>query len=92
MNKQELIEAVQKKAGIETKKQAGEAVDAVFEAISGTLKKGGKVTLIGFGNFSVAKKKARIGRNPQTGAEMKIPARKVPKFTSSKALKEVVNK
>jgi DNA-binding protein HU-beta len=92
VNKQELIEAVQKKAGIETKKQSGEAVDAVFEAISATLKKGGKVTLIGFGNFSVAKKKARIGRNPQTGAEMKIPARKVPKFTSSKALKEVVNK
>ncbi len=92
MNKQELIEAVAKKAGLETKKAAAAAVDAVLDSIAEQLKKGKKVALIGFGNFSVVKKKARTGRNPQTGKEIKIAARKAPKFTPGKALKDLVNK
>jgi DNA-binding protein HU-beta len=91
MNKQELIEAVAKAAKL-NKRQAGEAVDAVIDSVSAVLKKKQKVALIGFGTFSVTKKKARIGRNPQTGKEIKIAARNVPKFTPGKALKDLVNK
>lgn len=91
MTKEELIEQVASAAGL-TKKSAADAVNAVIEAISKALKKGSKVTLVGFGSFSVIKKKARVGRNPRTGEEIKIPAKKVPKFTPSSALKELVNK
>ncbi|MBI3950972.1 MAG: HU family DNA-binding protein [Acidobacteria bacterium] len=89
MNKSELVDKVAKAAGIS--KAAGEkAVDAVIDAVSGTLKKGSKVTLVGFGSFSVAKRKARTGRNPATGETMKIAATKVPKFTAGKQLKDAV--
>ncbi|MBP6294616.1 MAG: HU family DNA-binding protein [Hydromonas sp.] len=74
-----------------SKAAAGRALDAVTTAVKKTLKKGGTVTLVGFGTFSVGKRAARIGRNPQTGAEIKIKAAKVPKFRPGKALKEAVN-
>ena len=90
MNKGELIEAVAA-ATDDTKAGAGRAVDAVVESITGALKKGDPVTLIGFGTFKTAKRAARIGRNPQTGAELKIPARTVPSFTAGAALKSAVN-
>ena len=67
------------------------AVDAVFSVITGELKKGGDVRLVGFGNFTVSKRAASTGRNPQTGAEVKIPARTVPKFSAGKGLKDAVN-
>lgn len=89
MNKGELIEVVAKKADL-SKKAANDAVDAVIEAISSTLKKGGAVTLVGFGTFKVRSRKARIGRNPQTGKPIKIPARKVPIFAAGSALKSKV--
>jgi len=89
MNKSEFVDRVAKAAGI-SKAAAEKAVDAGIEAITSTLKKGGKVTFVGFGTFSVAKRKARTGRNPATGQAMKIPATKVPKFTAGKALKSVV--
>jgi len=89
MNKSELVNKVAKAAGI-SKSAAEKAVDAVTEAVSGTLKKGGKVTLVGFGSFSVAKRKARTGRNPATGQTMMIPATKVPKFTAGKQLKDAI--
>ena len=66
-----------------TKKQAAEAVDAVIAAIKGSLKKGEKVSLVGFGSFSVKKRKARTGRNPRTGKALKIPAKKVPTFLNN---------
>jgi DNA-binding protein HU-beta len=74
-----------------TKKQAGEAVNAVIEGITKALKKGEKVQLIGFGSFSVRKRAARKGRNPQTGEEIKLPARKVPVFKAGDALKRAVS-
>ena len=79
MNKGELIDAVAA-ATDDTKAGAGRAVDAVIESITGALKKGDTVTLIGFGTFKTAKRAARTGRNSQTGAELKIPARTVPSF------------
>jgi DNA-binding protein HU-beta len=79
MNKGDLIRELAKVAG--TKKEAGAAVNTILETITKALKKGNKVTLIGFGTYSVTKRAARKGRNPQTGKEMKIAARKVPKFT-----------
>ncbi len=90
MNKAEFVSAVAEAAGL-TKSDAAAAVDAVFDTITAELKKGGDVRLVGFGNFSVAKRAASTGRNPQTGAEVKIPARKVPKFSVGKALKDAVN-
>lgn len=90
MNKNELVSAVAEQAGLD-KGKAQSAVDAVFAAITGELKKGGDVRLVGFGNFSVSKREASTGRNPQTGAEVKIPARNVPKFTAGKGLKDAVN-
>ncbi|MFZ1681286.1 MAG: HU family DNA-binding protein [Rhizobiaceae bacterium] len=90
MNKAEFVSAVADAAGL-TKADAAAAVDAVFDTITAELKKGGDVRLVGFGNFSVAKRAASTGRNPQTGAEVKIPARKVPKFSVGKALKDAVN-
>ncbi|MBE5907790.1 MAG: HU family DNA-binding protein [Lachnospiraceae bacterium] len=91
MNKTELIDAVAKSAGL-SKKDATNAVNALTETITKTLKKKDKVQLVGFGTFEVGKRAARTGRNPQTGAEIKIKAAKVPKFKPGKALKDAVNK
>lgn len=91
MNKSELIDAVAKSAGL-TKASAGNAVDVTVAAITAALKSGDTVTLIGFGTFKVNKRAAREGRNPRTGAALKIAARKAPAFTAGKALKEAVNK
>ncbi len=88
MTKAELIEAVAKV--VTTKKEAAAAVDAVLESIKASLKKGKAVTLVGFGTFKVAKRKARTGRNPQTGSEIKIAAKKVPVFKAGSALKNAV--
>lgn len=88
-NKQELVDSVAKANGL-TKKDATAAVDAVFTSIEEALKNGEKVQLIGFGNFEVRDRAARKGRNPQTGAEIEIPASKVPAFKPGKALKEAV--
>ena len=79
MNKTELVAAIADKAGI-SKKDADAVVAAFTETVTKELKKGGKVQLVGFGTFEVSKRAARTGRNPQTGAEMKIPASKAPKF------------
>ncbi len=83
MNKAELIEKIAKDAGM-TKVQANAAVDSFTSSVTGALKKGDKVTLVGFGTFSVTARAARNGRNPQTGATIKIKARKVPKFKTGK--------
>jgi len=83
MNKAELVEAIAAKAGI-TKTQANEALDGFTETVIKTLKKGDRVTLVGFGTFSVSERSARNGRNPQTGEVIKIKARKVPKFKAGK--------
>jgi DNA-binding protein HU-beta len=91
LNKTELIAAVAAKAGF-SKKVAGEAVDAVVSAVSDALKKGDKVTLIGFGTFEVRTRKARKGVNPATRTPIKIPAAKVPAFKAGKALKDAVAK
>ncbi|CAM4164648.1 MULTISPECIES: HU family DNA-binding protein [Jeotgalicoccus] len=89
MNKTDLINAVSDKADL-TKKEAGAAVDAVFESIQSSLQNGEKVQLIGFGNFEVRDRAARKGRNPQSGEEIEIPASKVPAFKAGKALKDAV--
>jgi DNA-binding protein HU-beta len=89
MNKEELVVAVAKKAGL-SKKDAEASVKAALETIKEALKKGSKVTLTGFGTFLVAKRAARKGVNPQTGAEIKIPARTVPRFKAGKGLKDAV--
>ncbi len=89
MNKTDLINAVSENANL-TKKEAGLAVDAVFESIQKSLANGEKVQLIGFGNFEVRERAARKGRNPQTGKEIEIPASKVPGFKAGKALKDAV--
>jgi DNA-binding protein HU-beta len=91
MNKNDLVSAVADAAGL-SKADAARAVDAVFDSITKALKKGGEVRLVGFGTFSVAKRAARTGRNPQTGATIKIKASKQPKFKAGAALKEAVNK
>ena len=83
MNKAELIDKISKDSGI-TKVQANEALDSFTSAVVATLKKGDRVTLVGFGTFSVSERAARNGRNPQTGAVIKIKARKVPKFKAGK--------
>lgn len=89
MNKGDLVGKIAKDAEI-TKRQAEIVFDSMIGGIASSLKKGQKVTIVGFGTFSVAKRKARRGRNPQTGATIKIAARKVPKFTPGKALKKLV--
>jgi nucleoid DNA-binding protein len=91
MNKTELIEAVAKEAKI-SKADAGKAVNALTAAVTKALKKGDSVTLIGFGTYKVTKRAARTGRNPQTGKEIKIAARKSPGFKAGKALKDALNK
>lgn len=88
MNKGDLVNEVAKV--VSTKKEAQAAVDSVFDSITKTLKKKGDVTLVGFGTFKVSKRKARKGRNPRTGEEIKIKAANVPKFTAGKALKDAV--
>ena len=89
MNKRDLVKEVAKV--VSTKKQAQAAVDCVFSTITSALKKNDTVTLIGFGTFKVAQRKARKGRNPQTGQEMTIKAKKVPKFVPGKTLKDAVS-
>ena len=91
MNKAELIEKIAKDANM-TKAQANEAIDSFTSSVVATLKKGDKVTLVGFGTFSVTARAARNGRNPQTGATIKIKARKVPKFKAGKDFSESINK
>ena len=90
MNKSELIDAIAASADI-SKAAAGRALDSMVEAITGALKKGEQVTLIGFGTFAVKERAARTGRNPQTGQTIKISAAKVPSFKAGKALKDSVN-
>ena len=90
MNKNDLIAAVADAAGI-SKSDAGDAVDATFDAIADVLSNGGEVSLVGFGSFKVANRAARTGRNPQTGATIQIAASKAPKFKAGKALKDAVN-
>jgi DNA-binding protein HU-beta len=90
VNKAELIDAIAKHADI-SKAAAGRALDATVNSISGSLKKGEIVTLVGFGSFYVGKRSARQGRNPRTGAAIKIKAAKVPKFRAGKELKDSVN-
>jgi len=89
MNKAELIDKMAKDAGI-SKAAATKALDSFTKTVSGALKKGEKIVLIGFGTFSVAKRKARKGRNPQTGQEITIKAKKVVKFKPGAALKKSV--
>ena len=90
MNKSELIDQIAKSADL-SKAAAGRALDATVAAVKTALKKGGEVTLVGFGTFYVSKRAARSGRNPRTGATIKIKAAKVPKFRAGKALKDAVN-
>ena len=91
MNKADLIERVTKDAGI-NKAQAETAISSLLAEIESGLKKGGRVTLVGFGTFSVGTRKARTGRNPQTGQAMKIAARKVAKFSAGAQLRTAVNR
>jgi len=90
MNRTELVDAMAVKAGI-SKAAADAAVKAFIETVGDELQKGEKVVLVGFGSFETSKRAARTGRNPQTGAETKIPACTAPKFKAGKALKEKVN-
>jgi len=91
MNKGELIDKIAKDAKI-SKVQASNALNSALDGVVLTLKKGSKVTLVGFGTFSVSSRKARTGRNPQTGAPLKIPAKKVTKFVAGAELKKAVNR
>ncbi len=90
MNKSQLVEAMAKDAGI-SKSAAKKALESFLENVEGTMKKGGKVALIGFGTFSVQTRKAREGRNPATGKPIKIAAKKVVKFKAGSALAKSVN-
>ncbi len=91
MTKQDLIEKMAAASGC-TKACAGKALDGAVEAVTKAVKKGDRVALVGFGTFSLSKRKARTGRNPRTGASIKIAARKVPKFSAGKAFKDAINK
>ena len=91
MNKQELVAAIAEEAGL-TKAASEKAVNAFVNAVAKSLKKGDSVQLIGFGTFKVGKRAARTGRNPQTGKEIKIAAKKVAQFKAGKALSDTVNK
>ena len=90
MNKQDLIAKVAMDAGL-SKSSAAAAVESFLDGVAKALKKGGSVTLVGFGSFKTSVRKARLGRNPQTDAEVKIPKRKVARFSAGKALKESLN-
>jgi DNA-binding protein HU-beta len=91
MTKAELIDKIAAGAGL-SKADASRALDSTLDAVKGALKKGQKVTLVGFGTFGVTRRKARKGRNPRTGQVINIPAAKTPKFTAGKALKDAVKK
>jgi DNA-binding protein HU-beta len=90
MNKTELIDHIAEQADI-SRAAAGRALDALIDGVKETLKKGGSVTLVGFGTFALGTRTARTGRNPRTGAAIKIEAAKVPKFRAGKALKDALN-
>jgi len=90
MNKAELANDVSGEIGL-SKRETQKVIDAIIRTIGDTLAAGGKVALVGFGTFQVTKRKARRGVNPQTGASIQIPAKKVPKFLAGKALKEAVS-
>lgn len=90
MNKSELIDAIATNADL-PKAAAGRALDAMLDAVTSTMQKGDSVSLVGFGTFAVKERAARTGRNPQTGAEIQIPAAKVPSFKPGKGLKDAVN-
>jgi DNA-binding protein HU-beta len=90
MNKQDLIAKIAEDTGI-TKSNATAAVESFFEGITKSLKKGQPITFVGFGTFKTAQRKARTARNPQTGAAIKVPKRRVVRFTAGKALKSAVN-
>ena len=90
MNKTELVAAISEKTEL-TKKDSEKALKALIDVVAEELKKGEKVQLVGFGTFEVSERAARTGKNPQTGAEIKIAACKAPKFKSGKALKDAVN-
>jgi DNA-binding protein HU-beta len=90
MTKTELIDKESEASGL-TKKDAGKAIDVIFAAMTEALAEGDKIQLVGFGSFEVRQREARKGRNPQTGAEIDIPAQKAPVFTAGKALKEAVD-
>ena len=90
MNKEELVQDVAKKTK-QTNKIVKEILDAALESVTKSVSKGKKVTLVGFGTFESRKRAARIGRNPQTGKELKIPAKKVPAFSAGKKFKELVS-
>ena len=89
MNKAELVDAIAKEAKI-SKAQAQEAVDSFVKNVQGVLKMGDRLTLVGFGTFSTSKREARTGRNPQTGKPIKIPAKKIARFTPGKSLKDAI--
>jgi DNA-binding protein HU-beta len=89
MNKQDLITKIAQETGI-TKSNASAAVESFFDGITKSLKKGQPITFVGFGTFKTAQRKARMARNPQTGASIKIPKRRVPRFSAGKALKQAV--
>ena len=91
MNKTELIAAVAEKTGL-TKRDAERVVSATFETVTDTIKKGEKVSVSGFGIFEVKTREARVGRNPRTKEEIKIPATKLPAFKASKTLKDAIAK
>jgi len=90
MNKAELVEEIARQTGL-TKKVCREAVDSIISTITDSLSKREKVTLVGFGSFKIMTRKSRRGRNPQTGEEIQIPAKEVPKFEAGKKLKEAVS-
>ena len=90
MNKSDIMDALAETAGL-SKDDAGRALDATIKAVTGALKKGKSVSLVGFGTFSVRKRAARTGRNPRTGEAIKIKASKIPAFKAGKALKDSVN-
>ncbi len=89
MNKHELIEKIAKDTGV-TKVNAAKAVESLIDGITRSLKKGEPITFVGFGTFKTSQRKARVARNPQTGASIKIPKRRVVRFTAGKALKQAV--
>jgi DNA-binding protein HU-beta len=89
MNKGDLIHFVARDVKI-TKVQAAKAIDSLVEHITRTLKRGERTSLVGFGTFSISRRKARTGRNPQTGAPLRIPAKKVVKFTTGKVLRSII--
>jgi DNA-binding protein HU-beta len=91
MNKEELVKEVAKKAKV-SQKAAADVLSATIDTVQKTVAKGKKVTLVGFGTFEARKRKARTGRNPQTGAAIKIAAKTVPAFSAGKKFKDVVNK